>query len=141
MVLRRQVNNFSVMPRRSYCFLCISYCFMCINKSCGNILPIFPGDRNILIKQVLIKSYKCTPSIGLLLFFSNFCHSYLIRSVKAQPSTQFSTNDAPCLWVTNCPSRNLFSILFCRVVFFSKPLWKMIYGINLNASIVTFEMH
>lgn len=51
-------------------------------------------------------------------------HCYLIRSVNAHPSTQFSTKVAPCLWVTNWPRRNRFSMHFCRVVFFSILLWK-----------------
>ena len=43
-----------------------------------------------------------------------FARSYLVISVKAEPSVQFSTNVAPCRWVTNWPSRRRFSIHFCR---------------------------
>lgn len=50
-----------------------------------------------------------------------------IKSVNAHPSTQFSTNVAPCLWVTNWPSRNRFPIDFCRVVFFSNLLYNTTY--------------
>lgn len=62
-------------------------------------------------------------------FFKNihiYC-TYFIKSVNAHPSTQFSTNVAPCLWVTNWPSRNRFPIDFCRVVFFSNLLYNTQY--------------
>ena len=48
--------------------------------------------------------------------------AHLERSVKAYPSTQFSTNEAPCLWVTNWPSRSRFSMHFWRAVFHSRVL-------------------
>lgn len=57
----------------------------------------------------------------------DICCTYFIKSVNAHPSTQFSTNVAPCLWVTNWPSRNRFPIDFCRVVFFSNLLYNTQY--------------
>ena len=54
--------------------------------------------------------------------------------MKAHPSFQFSTNVAPCLCVTNWPSRNLLLILFCRVVFFSNLLCR-----NKNICFMCFE--
>lgn len=50
-------------------------------------------------------------------------YTYFRSSWKAYPSTQFSTNVAPCLTVWKWPSLSLFSTFFCLILTFSILLW------------------
>lgn len=108
---------------------CKQYFSFCFWKPCDqNWACQFFYCLNVHSIEPIPKYYPHALTFHSSTFWNvDICCTYFIKSVNAHPSTQFSTNVAPCLWVTNWPSRNRFPIDFCRVVFFSNLLYNTQY--------------